>query len=342
MMQITSADLPWTDLNGATVVITGAGGIVATYITETLLFLNEKVLTTPAKVLALVRNRAKAEAKFAGHLGRPDLEFVIQDVSEPMEIDRPVDYIIHAASQADSKYFTIDPAGTIKPNIIGTYHLLELARQSKSRGFLFVSSGEVYGKFETPPTQPVNETKYGVLDPLELRACYGEGKRAGEALCSAWHHQYGLPAGIARLGHTYGPGMDLNDGRVFADFVGKIVRGENIVLKSDGTASRPFCYLADAVTGLFTILFKGQQGGAYNLMNDEAEIRIRDLAELLVGLFPEKGLQLICPDQPTQPNNAALWNPGFLVDTSKIRELGWRPLFSPETGFRRTTEYYIS
>ena len=338
--QITSADLPWTQFDGATVLVTGANGFVPAYLVETLLYRNEKHLGKPTKIIALVRNQEKARKRFAAYAGRSDLEFVVQDVAEPLRVEEPVHYIVHAASQASPKFYGSDPAGTIKPNIVGTWQLLELARRSSCRGFLFVSSGEVYGKFSTPPDSPVTENQFGSLDPMELRSCYAEGKRAGEAMCKAWSHQYGVPARIARLGHTYGPGMDLEDGRVFADFTANIVRGENIVMKSDGLVSRPFCYLTDAIIGMLAILLKGGDGEAYNLMNDEAETRIIDLAEMLCGLFPEKGLKVVRQAAPSASSFPTAWNPGFRVDTRKVRGLGWRPAISVEEGYRRAIRYY--
>src|ERR1035441_10460815 len=337
--RIANAALPWGDLARATVLITGANGFVAAYLVEALLQRNEQAPATACKVLALVRDRAKAQARFAAYVDRSDLQFITQDVCEPLLIDGPLHYIIHAASKASSSHFSVNPAGTLLPNVLGTYQLLELARRWQTRGFLFLSSGEVYGRFNPPPIQAISEDQFGALDPLDPRACYGEAKRAGEALCLAWHRQYGVPIRIARLGHTYGPGMDLSDERVFADFVRRIVQREDIVLKSDGSASRPFCYLADATVGLLTVLLKGQGGAAYNLVNDEAVICIKDLATLLAGLFPERGVRVILPEQKG-PGSSVHWNPGCPVATNRIRQLGWQPTTSVASGFRRTILTY--
>ena len=339
LKRIASAALPWGDLAGTTVLITGANGLVAAYLVEALLQRNEQEPATASKVLALVRDRAKAQARFAAYVDRPDLQFIIQDVCEPLPIREPLHYIIHAASKASPSHFSANPVGTLLPNVLGTYQLLELARRRQTRGFLFLSSGEVYGRFNPPPIQAIAEDQFGSLDPLDPRAAYAEAKRAGEALCLAWYRQYGVPTRIARLGHTYGPGMDLTDERVFADFVRRIVQGEDIVLKSDGSASRPFCYLADATEGLLTVLLKGQGGTAYNLMNDEAVVCIKDLANLLAGLFPERGVRVILP-KPSERDGSAQWNPGYLVATQRIRQLGWRPSTSVESGFRRTILTY--
>ena len=337
--RISSTSLPWGDLAGVTVLITGANGFVPAYLVEALLYRNEREPANHSKVLALDRDRARARERFAAYADRPDLHFIVQDVCEPLLIQEPIHFIIHAASKASPSHFSANPAGSILPNVLGTYHLLEMARRLQTRGFLFLSSGEVYGRFNSPPTQPITEDQFGSLDPLDPRASYAEAKRAGEALCLAWHQQYGVPTRIARLGHTYGPGMDLTDERVFADFVGCIVQRKDIVLKTDGSASRPFCYLADATAGLLTVLLKGQGGTAYNLMNDEAVISIKDLATLLAGLFPDRSVRVVLPE-PRERGGYAHWNPGFLVATQRIRRLGWKRATSVESGFRRTVLAY--
>lgn len=344
LTRIISVNLPWSDFDGTTVLVTGAYGFIAAYIIETLLFLNDQdAMQKPIKLLALARSREKALQRFRAHHGRPDLQFILQDVSDPLKVaaSQRIDYIIHAASPASPKYFVPDPVGTFKPHVIGMNHLLERARHGNVRGFLLVSSVEVYGRFERTPTEPITEERFGTLDPLELRACNAEGKRASETMCRAWAEQYKVPSRIARLAHTYGPGMALDDGRVFADFVANVVHNEDIVLKSDGTASRLFCYLADAVAGLFTVLLKGEAANAYNVVNENGAIRICDLAHLLCDMFPEKALKVIHPDQAALANQVA-WNNGFPVSARKVRKLGWEPWTSLESGFRRTILSYPS
>jgi UDP-glucuronate decarboxylase len=335
LARITSTSLNWAEFAGRTVLISGANGFLPAYMVETLLHLNEQGLFAPAKVIALVRNREKAEARFAHYRGRDDLEFRVQDVCEPAGVDGPVDYVIHAASQASPKYYGIDPVGTLSANVLGTHNLLKLAREKRARGFLFFSSGEVYGAVESSRI-PMKEDAYGILDPTDVRSCYGESKRVGETMCVSWAHQYQVPARIVRPFHTYGPGMRLDDGRVFADFVSDIVNNRDIMMKSDGAAVRAFCYLADAVAGFFTVLLKGKVGQAYNVGNDRAEVSIRDLAQILVGLFPEKRLRVI--QQSGAEPAGYLKSPVTRTcpDISKARLLGWEPTTPVEEGFRRT------
>jgi nucleoside-diphosphate-sugar epimerase len=334
---IVSSPLPWDRLSGKTVMISGANGFVPAYMLETLLYLNETA-DAGIHVVALVRNQDKAMRRLGYFAGRKDLTFVVQDVRDPYNGPERVDFVVHAASQATPRFFGSDPVGTFETNVFGTQRMLQVAMRARSEGFLFFSTGEVYGRVEDPSV-PLNEMSYGFLDPLDLRSCYAEGKRAGETLCACWHAQFGIPAKIVRLSHTYGPGMDLNDGRVFADFVADIVAGRNIVLKSDGSAKRPFCYLADATIAFFTVLLEGKSGEAYNVGSD-SECSVLELAEMLCRLFPERNCSVV--RQERKPGDPYIVSPatGGHFDLSKIRSLGWRPTTSIEEGFARTVKSY--
>jgi UDP-glucuronate decarboxylase len=334
---ITASPLPWERLRCKTVLISGASGFVPAYMLETLLYLNES-RNAGIHAVALVRNRDKAMRRL-GHLnGRADLTVTVQDVREPYRGPAAVDFVIHAASQASPKYYGSDPAGTFEANVVGTKRMLEVARAAGSEGFLFFSSGEVYGQLDDPSI-PVREDTFGRLDPVQLRSCYAEGKRAGETLCACWHAQYGVPASIVRLSHTYGPGMELNDGRVFADFVADVVARRDIVMKSDGSARRPFCYLADATVAFFTILLKGESGQAYNVGSDR-ETSILELAETLCRLFPERNLKVVRQYRASDGNYIASPVAGGHFDLSKIRTLGWETKTGIEEGFMRAVRSY--
>jgi nucleoside-diphosphate-sugar epimerase len=339
LKDITDAGLPWQDLEGKNVLITGANGFLPAYMVETLLYLNDRKLNKPVNVLGLVRNRAKALKRFSHYEGRKDFELLVQDAAAPVIADRKIDYIVHAASQASPKYFGTDPVGTLLPNVLGTYHLLELARKNAVEGFLFFSSGEVYGEVDERKV-PTKEDDYGYLDPTNIRSCYAESKRIGETMCVSWHHQYAVPAKIVRPFHTYGPGMDLQDGRVFADFIADILHTRNIVLKSDGSAIRAFCYLSDAVTGFFTALLKGKNAEAYNVGNDKGEISILGLANLLVELFPSKKLKVIRDEKVGSDGYLKSKITRNCPDISKMRTLGWEPKYSLREGFERTVRSF--
>ena len=337
LRKIVSYSLPWNRLFGKTILISGASGFIPSYIAETLLYLNEYA-NAGIHVVALVRDRERAMHRL-GHLaGRPDLTIIAQNVLDPYSGPTSIDFVIHAASQASPKFYSTDPVGTFAANIMGTWRMLEAARDAQSEGFLFFSSGEVYGRLEDPSV-PVNETSFGYLDPVNVRSCYAEGKRGGETLCACWYSQFGIPTKIVRLSHTYGPRMDLNDGRVFADFVADVVGGRDIVMKSDGSARRPFCYLADAIEGIFTVLLRGKVGEAYNVGSD-VETSILELAELLSGLFPERRCQVIRQERRSDDPYLVSSVSGGHFDISKMKSMGWTPSTGLEEGFRRTVKSY--
>jgi len=332
--RILAAGLPWERFAGRTVLVTGAAGFLAAYVVEVLLRLNETRGLAPVRVVALVRREQAARERFARHLGRGDLAFCFQDVCDPLGLEERADFIVHAASPATPRAFARDPLGTFGANVLGTRNLLERAARDRAEGFLFLSSGEVYG-LGNDTVIPTHEDAFGYLDPALVRSCYGEGKRAGETLCACYAALCGVPATLARIFHTYGPGMPLADGRVFTDFVADVLARRDLVMRSEGGASRAFCYLADTVEGLFTILLKGVPGRAYNVGNDRAELKVRELADLLAGLEPALGLKV---------RRELGADAGYLAspiqrgcpDVTRLRELGWSPRTGPEEGFRRT------
>lgn len=328
--------VPWSQLSGKTVLIAGAAGFLAAYMVETLLFLNE-TRQLDVTVIAVVRNRNGFTQRFKHHLKRSDLICIEGDINVPLKVDRKIDFMIHAASQASPKYYASDPVGTLSANTLGTSHLLDLARNHQVEGFLYFSSAEVYGESVHVPTA---EEDYGRLDPLSVRSCYAESKRMGENMCVSWHHQYGVPAKIVRPFHTYGPGMKLDDGRVYADFVADVLHGRDIVLKSDGLARRAFCYVADATAGFWMVLLCGANAQAYNVGNPEGEISIGELAKLLCGLYPEK--QISVRFENRMPSDRYI--PSQVIhacpDVTLAKGLGWLPHTSVKDGFSKTIESY--
>lgn len=334
---LSTTRVDWDDFSGKRVLITGASGFLPAYLVETLLYLN-KTRGLSTHVTALVRNRENYTKRFAQHLNNPNLTVLVQDVSKPISLALPHHFIIHAASQASPKYYGVDPVGTLSANVLGTMQLLELARNHPVISFMYFSSGEVYGETQCIPTK---ESDYGYIDPTSVRSCYAESKRMGENMCVSWHAQYQVPTKIVRPFHTYGPGMKLDDGRVYADFVRDILENRPIVVRSEGTASRAFCYLADATAGFFTVLLKGKNGVPYNVGNSQAEISVMDLANLLVGLYPEKQLKVI--REYSQGPNYYLQSPisRNCPDISRIHSLGWKPRTSLTDGFKRTIGSYL-
>lgn len=339
IQEILAAPIEWERFQNKTILITGANGLIASYLVETLLALSaEKGQKT--RVIGLVRNADKARSRFAHLLKRTDFRLSVADVSSGNLPDEKCDYVIHAASPASPRQYLADPVGTMNSNLLGTHHLLRRALEWQSERFLYFSSSEVYGQ---PQQHQVStaESDYGYFDILHPRACYAESKRAAETLIASYVAQFRLPAVIVRPFHTYGPGMDLDDGRVFADFLRDIVNRRNIVLRSDGRARRAFCYLSDATAGFFYAFLRGEAGLAYNVGNPAGLVSIAELGEIMTQLVPEERLrverQFALDDSRTQS----------MVSTScpnieRIQRLGWTPRYSPRDGFARTLRYFLS
>jgi nucleoside-diphosphate-sugar epimerase len=333
--RIASRRIGWDVFSGKTVLVAGASGFLPAYMVEVLLELNENILARPVTVIALVRNQQAAEVRFKHHKNSLSLRILQADVAEDFSVEGPIDVIVHAASPASPKFYGSDPVGTLKANVLGTHRLLELARDKRSAGFLFFSSGDVYGRGRVG-CELFSEDDYGWLDPTDIRSCYGESKRMAENMCVCWSKQFNVPAKIVRPFHTYGPGMKLDDGRVFADFVADVVHGRDITMKSDGAAVRAYCYLSDAVEAFFRVLLDGKVGVPYNIGNEAEQISVLDLAHLLVSMYPEKSLKVVQAEHASATGYLPSKISRACPETSRARELGWTPEIGLSEGFRRT------
>ena len=319
-------------LKGKTVLITGPYGMLASYVVFFLLYLNQ-IHDYKINIVTISRNTSKFEKRF-GEYSR-QITNMNQSLNEPLDIK--CDYIIHAASLASPDVYEKYPVDVALPNIIGTYYLLELAIQQKAK-FLFFSSSCVYGSFQEKNIT-VTESDFGSMDPLGSHSCYDESKRAGETLCRAYYKQKGVHTVIARIAHNYGPTMDIyHDPRVFASFIKNALAGENIEMKSDGSAKRSFCYLSDATAAYFKLLLEGRPGEAYNVCNTQQTVTIKELGQIIADLGQVELIQ-------TQRSNAE----NYLQDTSpdtllysneKSRSLGITFETDIKSGFSRVLDFY--
>ena len=207
------------------------------------------------------------------------------------------------------------------------------------RGFLFFSTGGVYGNTNDKPV--VFESDFGSLDPSSPHSCYDESKRMGETMCYSYARQFDVPVKVVRIAHTYGPTMDLkNDPRVFSEFIRNVVDGEDIIIKSDGLAKRVFCYLTDAVKGFFTVLLDGAAGEAYNITNPCEQLSISELAELMIELSGGRQ-NVVYMNRDKNESYLEDPNAGFSVlSVEKLEALGWKPDVSAREGFRRVLNHF--
>lgn len=334
---IYTSNIDYNYLDGKTLLIVGGTSFLFSYFVKSLLYYNIKKARKPVNIVVIVRNMRKAALVYAEYLNNRFLTIIQHDVINSITLDIKIDIIIHAASQASPKYYGIDPVGTLNANVIGTYNLLEFAKKNKISDFLFISSGDVYGVVEK---KYVAETDFGHIDCCNLRSCYSEGKRAAETMCISYSYQYGVNTKIIRLFHTYGPDISFDDGRVFADFAKNIINAENIVLKSEGTAIRSFCYVADMLDGLLRVLFYGKCGNAYNISNPNETYSIKELAVKLVDFFAEKKIKVIMDIRNPSKEYIESFNAGRIADILKITALGFVPKITILEGFKKIVDHY--
>lgn len=324
-------NIPYKRCENKVFLITGANGFLASYMIDTLMFLNEYCLEKKCTVIAVCRNEEKARRQFSEWVSHKEFMLLLQDVVEPIKEKIHVDYIIHAASKSATADFQKYPVDILKSNTLGTCNLLEFGKNQNISSFLFFSSGAVYGN-NLENKSEIKETDVFTLDFGAVENCYAEGKRGGEALCQGYYKQYSLPTKIVRIGHTYGPGIDLQDGHVYSDFVSCIIEKKKLVVRNGGVV-RPFCYVADAVAAFFKILFEGENGEVYNMVNNKETISMYDLAlKLTKEVFPERNIGVECLNNDKRTT--------VIVNSDKLMHLGWNPCIDIKEGFKRTVKSF--
>lgn len=329
-------DYDFENLRDTTILITGANGMVGSYFVYTFLTLNE-MYHLNIKILALVHNLNHLNPIFKEH---SEITIINQDVCDSIKWDGPIDYIIHAAGPASPKIMKEKPVETNFANTLGTANTLKLAKAKQSKGYLFISSREIYGEPNENQELFTEDGPLGQVNPLIPRNGYAEGKKAAENMCASFREEYGLNTKIVRLAHTYGPGMSIYDGRVQADFLKNVIFNEDIIMKSEGTSIRTYTYIADAVSAMFRILFHSNDL-VYNVADENCKTSIRGLAELLVDMNKDRGIKLIT-EIPANGLKGVSSFTGGILDTSRIRACGWEPKYDLKSGFARTIKYLES
>ncbi|HFI0453919.1 TPA: NAD-dependent epimerase/dehydratase family protein [Streptococcus suis] len=306
-------------LSNKTIFVTGATGLIGSHLIYSLVYAN-RLLKTNMKIVAAVRSKEKAEVKFADCLD--EIEIHISDISEPQFFEGDIDYIIHGASVTASRDFVERPVDTIFTSLNGTKNILDLAKDKKVEKVVYLSSLEVYGTNESK--ELITENDYGYIDFTQVRSSYSEGKRMAECLCVSYASQFQVPVSLARLTQTFGPGVEYQDSRVFAQFARSVIESKPITMHTRGETMRSYCYTKDAVAAILHILIKGQSGQAYNVANENTYVSIYDMAELVCQL-DENNICTVNID--LQDINQLGYNPTVKISlqTNKLRELGWKP-----------------
>ena len=334
---VAEQDIPWDELSGQTVLITGAAGLIGRYLTLALLTRND-LYGNDITVIAMVRDRRKAETAFGALLDRADLMLAQQDVCTPFDALPMANFVIHAASPASAQQYENTPVDTLAANTVGTHNVLSYAVRCASTSVLCVSSLKVYGTV-TDGSEALGEETLGKLDFTAYQNCYAEGKRVMETLCAAYNKQFDLPVKIARPAYVYGPcGMD--DDRVWAQFIANAIRHEDILLRSNGAAYRSFCYVADTAAALLTILLLGEDMLPYNISDKASDVTIRELATIVAESLPERGLALRFehPADEAEPKERPEVPTPEILDNVRLLSLGWAAQVDLPEGVRRTIE----
>lgn len=317
------------ELRESTFLITGATGLIGSTMIHCLLALDKGI-----KIIAPLRNKAKAEGIFSAEeltsITLIECGIVTYDYSQISNVD----YIIHCAAPTASKFFVEHPVETFDIIYNGTKVLLDYAKNHLVKGFVYLSSLEVYGEIHDDST-PVSEDVQGYLDITSVRSSYPMAKRAAENLCCLYAYQYNVNAMVARLTQTTGAGIAKDDNRVIAQFARLASQGQDIILHTTGEAARPYCYTTDAVSAILYILLKGKSGEAYNVANEETYISARGMAEYLRDQF-NPNIQV-----RVELNDNMGYAPATKqrLLTEKLKALGWTPTVDLKNIFGKLIKY---
>lgn len=328
---IEDSEISWDVFKNQTFLISGATGLIGSFLIHALLEANKR-FNLEIKIVGLIRNFKKAKIIY-GDIPK-NLEFIKQDITDPLNINQRIDYIIHTASITSSIEFIKRPVETIQTAVNGTENLLELARVNNIKGFIYLSTMEVYGCPQND--EKIYENRTLPLTPMNIRNSYPISKVLCEALCLSYAQEYNLPINIIRLTQTFGPGVSFDDQRIFAEFGRCGFFGEDIQLRTEGKTKRSYLDITDAVRAIILVLQNPTlKGEVFNAANESSYCSVREMADIVANLYgidykfnidnQERGYA------PTLHMN---------LDTSKLRSLGWKPKVNLEEMYVNLLNYF--
>lgn len=330
---VSGLNLPWSKLQGSSLLISGATGMIGSFLVDVVMYRNAHC-DMQCDVYAMGRSAEKAKLRFGEYWNDSRFHFVEHDINSPIAAGtlNHAGYAIHLASATHPMAYASDPIGTVTTNVFGLYNMLEFAVRCSLKRVAFASSVEIYGE-NRGDVEKFGEDYCGYIDCNTMRAGYPESKRCGEALCQAYIKQKGLNVVIPRLARTYGPTLLQSDTKALSQFLHKALAGENIVLKSEGNQYYSYTYVADAVSGLLTVLLCGECGGAYNIADSHGDIRLKDLAALIAEAAGRK-VVFELPDQVEKAGYSKATK--ARLDGTKLKKLGWTMCYDIKGGVART------
>lgn len=318
------------------ILITGASGMLASYMVYTLLYANDFIFKKPANLYLVIRGDKKPFGK------NSRIHYLNLDIAKQQLPQKGFHYIIHAASKSAPKLFMENMIDTLNSNILGMYNILKICNNNL-KSLLYFSAGGIYG---TPKdNKPINETYIGIIDHLNKKSCYIEGKRACETICMNYFWEKRIPVKIARIFHTFGPGLNLNDGRVFSDFIRCGLEDKNITILGDKNLKRPFLYIGDATIMFFKLLLSNQNGMIFNVANEKNIISVKKFAQIVCNYFNQKYSKkinvVINNKQTISYYKDAIKT--LRPDTSKFKKkFSYEPKTGIEEAVKKTIDYYMS
>lgn len=321
------------ELSNKSVLVTGCTGLICSSLVDVLIRWNETQVEK-ITIFAAGRDIKNVNYRFAPYSSKEWFHAVTYDASSnDNRLDFLCDYIIHGASNASPNKIVKEPVETMLSNFFGTKNLLDYAKRTRVKCVLYISSSEVYGKKTN--IEPSKEDEYGWIDILNPRSSYSVGKCASETLCASYSDEYGVKTVIIRPGHIYGPTATKTDNRVSSAWAYAVARGEDIVMKSDGSQIRSYCYCLDSASAILKVLLNGEIAHAYNISNPNSIISIKLMAELLTSVA---GVELRM-ELPTDEERKG-FNPmsNSSLDSTELLALGWNGLFDAERGFAHTVD----
>jgi len=323
-------------LQNKTLLITGGGGFIGRYLTSAIDFINKIALEKPCKVISVDNFITGSKNMILSN--NNSVKVINHDVRNPLKLEEDINFIIHAAGIASPFYYTKFPMETIEVGTIGTKNMLELAKEKNVESFVFLSSSEVYGDPD-PKFVPTPETYFGNVNTIGPRACYDESKRLGETLCITYYKLFRLPSKVVRPFNVYGPGIKPDDFRVLPNFIHSALKGNPLPVYGEGNHTRAFCYITDAITGIYQVLFSDFNGEVFNVGNQKEEISIIDFAKLVSEIFDNK----LSIKKISSPNEAyASADPKRRCpDLTKINKLiGYQARVDLKSGLKRTIQWF--
>jgi len=300
--------------------VTGGAGFLGSHLCE-------RLLLEGHEVVALDNLYTGSRSNIDSYLTNPKFKFIHHDVMTPFDIE--VDGVFNLACPASPIHYQRNPVETLKTNVLGAINVLELAHRNKAR-VLQASTSEVYGD---PERSPQTESYWGNVNPIGIRSCYDEGKRAAETLFFDFHRQLNVDIRVARIFNTYGPRMSADDGRVVSNFIVQAMNNKDLTMYGDGTQTRSFCFVDDLIDGLVKLFFQNEISGPVNLGNPEP-ITMLQLASDIKRLTDSNSKIVF---QPLPLDDPLIREPDIALANQK---LGWRPKVTRENGLIETISYY--